>query len=1155
MNGWVKFSIKNTGFVILVMIMLLVGGGYASTLMKLEEMPNVDVPYLRVVIPYPGATPDQALEDIGKPVEQALANLENLKNLYVISGSGYVALTMEFSLSQPMDEAERNVNSALVTVKMPEGALKPQIGKEGPAAVPVYSFSVVGNAEQATIQEYVNDSIKPGLATIPGVSSVDVQGAGEKKLFVKLDPAKLEKEHLTYDKVKQTLLANNISIPAGQVVMDGKNLNVEVSERVHSLAELENLQLVVIEQDMSSLSGAFQEVGKGFEQVGSSVGQLGQGVGALAQGQGLLQAEIQVMQAIDGLSAAMFADQATLANLNEQLKANPDQAGALQPQITALQQKIQQEQQQIAALQGQLSALQTQVKASGADMEGSLKGLQGTGTQKSTSPNTDISGKPGYSLRTLQLKDIAEITYEPVPDAPITRVNGKPAVITNIKAEPGTNTVELVKEVNKKLTSVAWPTGYQMDILHDGSKQVEKTVNGMLREALLGALFAMLVTFLFLRNVRTTSVAILSIPLSIFAALIVLYLLDYSLNVMTLAGLAVAVGRVVDDSIVVIENVYRRVRSSDQRDANLIVDATLEVGKAITFSTITTIAVFAPLAFVPGIVGKYFVPFAIAVVIALAFSLLVAVSVVPLLSKHFLLGMKHVEPKENRLQKGYRRLLEWSLAHKLAVTLIALAMFGGTLAIVPQIPQNFLPSEKTTSYGLKVTMPINSATEVSDRAAKQVETELAKRADVETYQTFVYGENVNFQIELKEDTTLEDTKKFEQEIRTLTSNLGTGISAALTPQSLTSYGGGLYIVVNGNDRESLKQAGDMIVDAIDDVPGLADVHTNFAAVKPQISADINAEAAAENALNPAMIGLSLRQMISGDDVMNVNLDGRNTIVNLGIETGNLDTVEMLGQQKLTNMVGEQVKLADVATISEKPGPTSVNRLNQKEYLSIVGQLTTDNASGVQAEVQNRMKSLSLPTGVTYYFEGEAKAMDEGFRNMAVAIAIAILLVYLVMIVGFQEMLAPFAILFSLPFVFVGGLWGLYLAGESMGTPAMLGFLMLIGIVVTNAIVLLDRALRNKRSGMNTREGLVEAGVVRLRPILMTAFATVGALIPLAVSTEGGIISRSMAIVVIAGLSTTTLMTLIIVPVAYQALDSLRDRILHSHKEGENMPAK
>lgn len=1142
MNTWIKFSLKNAGFIFLLMFMILIGGIYAGAGMKMEEMPSVDIPYLTVVVPYPGATPEQALEDVGKPLEQALLNVDNVKNLYITAGNGYVSSMMEFTLDQSMLEAERAVNSALAGLKLPEGAQQPRLSSEGPANVPVYSFSVTGDADQAEVQEYVDEEIKPMLNTVEGISKINVYGTDENKLFVRLDPEKLAEYNLTFDKVKQTLLANNISVPAGEVTLDGRSLNVEVSQRIQSLEDLENVQLVVIDQDVSELTKAFDQIGSGFDQLGTAMVQLGQGMGDLATSQGILQAELQVMQGIDGLAAAMYADQAALAQLNQQLLANPDQAAQLQPEIAGLEQKIEAEKQQIAALQAQLTALQAQAAAAGQSLEQSLGALE-----KSSTPapvNTAGAGQLGYEIRTVQLKDIAEISYGPGSNSSITRLNGEPAVVTNILAEPGTNTVELNEQIEAELAALTLPSGYELTTLHDSSTSVKKLVYSMLREGLLGALFAALVTFVFLRNLRSTSVAIIAIPLSIFATLIVLYLLDYSLNVMTLAGLTVAIGRVIDDSIVVMENIYRRLKQTEERTTDVIVDATKEVGKAVTFSTITTIAVFAPLAFVPGIVGKYFVPFAIAVVIALIFSLLVAISVVPLLSNLFLKNMKHVEPKENWLQKGYRVVLDWSLTHKLSVAVISLAMIAATLALIPQIPQNFLPAEKTVSYGLKVTLPNGTSISEVDKVARGIEQELGDRTDLENYQTYVRGEQISIQIELHDSLTLEETKKFEQEIREFTDNLGSDISAALTPQSITSYGGGLYIIINGDDWESLERAGDMIVEAIKDVPGLADVSTDVAAETPQISTKIDSEAAARNALNPGMIGMSVREMISGDDIMEVSLDGRSTAVNLALDTENLSSLDVISDQKITNMVGEQVRLGDVATVSEEPGPTSLHRLNQQAYVSVTGQLTTDNASGVQKEVEKQIAALDLPEGVTYYFEGEAKAMDDGFRDMAVAIIIAILLVYLVMIIGFQQMLAPFAILFSLPFIFVGGLWGLFITGESMGTPGLLGFLMLIGIVVTNSIVLLDRALNNARSGMRTQEALIEAGVTRLRPILMTAFATIGALLPLAVSSEGGIISRSMAIVVIFGLTTTTLMSLVIVPVAYDSLDSWRNRVLH-----------
>lgn len=1141
MNSIIRFSMKNVGVIFLAMITILAGGLYSSFTMKMEEMPNVDIPYLSAIIVYPGATPEQVLEDVGKPMEQAFSGLKNVKNLYVSAGSDYVAVTLEFSLKQSMDDAEKDVNSALATIKLPEGAQKPKIVKEGPTAAPLYSFSVTANTDQATIQETINDHIKPLFSNIQGISSVDVKGMSVKKLFIRVDPDNLKEKQVTLAQVKQMLLANNISVPAGQLTVDDKSLNLQVGTKIQSLEELKKVELVAIDQDMSGITDAFKSVGEGFTAVGSTVGKLGQGIGTLAGNQMLLQGQLEIMQGINGLSATMFSDQASLEKLKLQLQMNPEQAPQLTPQIVGSEQKIQAQQTQIMELQAKLTDLQSLVKASGTSMSEQLKGLNGT-TSSSTIASSSSSATVGLKIRTIPLSSIAEVTYAPDKDLVVTRLNGKPAVITDIKNQPGTNAVEIVNQVEEKLKGVVLPSGYQLTLLHDASVQIKKSVNNMVKESMLGALFAMLVTFLFLRNWRSTIVAILAIPLSIFASLIVLKSLDYSLNIMTLAGMAVAVGRVVDDSIVVIENIYRRISMNEERSSQLIVEATREVGKAVTFSTITTIAVFAPLSFVPGIVGKFFVPFAVSVVIALVFSLIVAISVVPLLSRLMLLRMDYHDYRENALQKGYRSLLTWSLEHKLVVASMALLLFVGSLTLITKIPQNFMPSEKTVSYSLKVTLPIGTTSDKSNDMAMLVEKQLSSRPDIKYYQTHVSANSINLQLELTDRVKQEDTKQFEKDIRAFTDQLGPEIRSSLSPLGLTS-GNGFVMVLNGADIKTLKESGDMIVAAIKGVPGLADVSTNLSSVQPQISVQVSSEAAAKKGLYPAMVAMSVREMISGDSVMNVNVNGRTTEVNLGLKVNEFNSLDDIRNQMVTSMTGEQVKIGDVATVSEQPGPTSIQRLNQQEYVSINGQFTTDNSSGIQKEVEKRIIPLKFPSGVTYTFEGESKEIGEGFRNIGYAMAIAILLVYVVMLIGFGEMIAPFAILFSLPFIFVGGLWGLFLFKQALGMPAMVGFLMLIGIVVTNAIVFMDRAMQNRIVGMPIKQALVEAGVTRIRPILMTALATVGALLPLAVSSEGGIVSRSLAIVVIAGLTTSTILTLVIVPVAYLVLDTLRLRVL------------
>ena len=1151
MNRWIKFSMHNTGVIFLAMLMILAGGVYSVMNMKQENMPNVDIPYLSVVVPYPGANPRQALDDVGKPLEQALSGINNVKNLYVTSGSNYVAATLEFDMKQSMSDAEKDVTSALAGLKLPDGAQKPQISKQGPNAEAVYSFGITANTDQASIQQYVEDHIKPVLASVPGISNVDVQGQSEKKLYIRVDPDKMKEDNLSLDKIKQALQANNISIPAGQVTLADKGLNVEVGKKINSLDDAKNLDLIVVDQDMSSLTDAFKSVGDGFSSLGSSMGKLGQGVGNLTKGQMLLQGQIQLIQGINGLSIALLADQSTLATLSTTLAGtkDPGQAAALQQQIAGLNQKIAAENAQLSGLKTQLTQLQNQVTASGGDTASALQGLAGTSAPKK---GGDVSAQPALKMHTIKLSDIADVSYIPDKDTVITRLNGDPAVVTDIYTQAGTNTVEAVNDINAKLAAINLPSGYHLTKLQDNSVQIKRSVDVMLREALLGALFAMLVTFLFLRNWRSTLVAILSIPLSIFASMVVLYWLDYSLNIMTLAGIAVAVGRVVDDSIVVMENIYRHVRTSEERSLDLVLKAAKEVAPAVTSSTITTVAVFGPMSFVPGIVGKFFAPFGITVVVSLVFSLLVAISVVPLLSRLFLLGIKHRETGETVLQRSYRAVLNWSLKHKLVIAALSLLVFAGSLALVSRIPQNFLPSEKTVSYSLSATMPVGTATEKTNQVATRIEQSLRSYPGLKSYQTSVSGENLRINIELDDNVTLEQTKKFEQDMQQTTDSLGPDVQAALSPLGITGYGG-LFIVVNGPDLNALKEAGDKIVTSIKTVPGLANVKTNLSAVRPQLSIDVNPDEAAKNGLNPAMVALAVRQMINGDDVMDVTLDGRTTPVNLGLKTGDLNSLDVIRSQTLANMTGGQVKLSDVAKIDEKPGPTSIQRLNQQEYISVTGRFTTDNSSGVQKEVDARIKALNLPQGVSYYYEGETKAMSDGFKNMIFAMVAAIFLVYAVMMVAFGEMLAPIAILFSLPFIFTGGLIGLYLSGEALGMPALVGFLMLIGIVVTNAIVLMDRVLSNRKQGMDTMQALLEAGGTRLRPILMTAVATVGALLPLAVSHEGGLISRSLAVVVISGLTTSTILTLLIVPVAYQVLDSVRSRVFSRTPKAESVP--
>jgi HAE1 family hydrophobic/amphiphilic exporter-1 len=299
-----------------------------------------------------------------------------------------------------------------------------------------------------------------------------------------------------------------------------------------------------------------------------------------------------------------------------------------------------------------------------------------------------------------------------------------------------------------------------------------------------------------------------------------------------------------------------------------------------------------------------------------------------------------------------------------------------------------------------------------------------------------------------------------------------------------------------------------------------------------------------------MVAAYVRSVLSGDSVGNAQVEGKTASVNLSLAHDPLKSIKDISNLQMTNTLGQQVKISDVATLKRQPGPSGLYRLNGQEYVQISGRFTTDNISDVQAAIDSRIKSLDLPKTVKTRSEGSSQAMNEGFSNMMIAMGIAVVLVFMVMLLTFGNLLAPVAILSSLPFIFTGGLFGLFISKKALGMPALVGFLMLIGIVVTNAIVLMDRVMQNRKKGMAINDALIEAGMTRVRPILMTALATIGALLPLAISTEGGLISNALAIVVIAGLITSTLLTLIIVPTVYDLLVSIKERIFGGKNESD-----
>lgn len=740
----------------------------------------------------------------------------------------------------------------------------------------------------------------------------------------------------------------------------------------------------------------------------------------------------------------------------------------------------------------------------------------------------------------LRLKEIAEVVRGSDQQETISYFQGKPGVSLTIHKTPDTNTVEMTKEVQKKLET--FKEEADIELIYNDAQEIERSIAGMLEKGLLGALLASVVVLLFLRDFRATLVAIVSIPLSVLVTLSLLkYFTDISLNIMTLSGMTVAVGRVVDDSIVVMENIIRRLQK-ERLSREMVLDATKEVGRAITGSTITTIAVFAPLILVSGMIGKMFAPFGLTVVFALLASLLVAVTVVPALSFLFIRRKNRKESYNVGIYSLYRRSLKWSLNHKGTVLTLSLVLFLASLPLAGMSPFTFLPEQEEKYVEARLEMPQGSSLDALDREAKRLDGIIGESDDVELSQVVIgkrlgdgLGDSSNqadWMIKLK---TSADTGTFVEEMKRKLAPETQG--AKLDINEMAGAGSAkINVTVKGNDTEDLKLAAEKITEEIAQIKGTQNVENSLVSDVKTLELSIRPKEALANGLSTMQVAQSIQPFLSKQKIGEVGEGGEKEDLQLQVTGQSMNSEKEIEKLPLFSLSGELLQVKDIAEIKEVNMPSTLQYDGEEPYATISGTISDEDAGGVNQKIRDKVNKLSLPDGVKVQFGGSDEQIQQMVTDMGIAILVAIGLVYLVMVVTFSEGRAPFAILFSLPLAVIGALGATVLTRQPISLSSLIGMLMLIGIVVTNAIVLVDRVQQQKNRGLTVRESLLEAGSTRLRPILMTAVATVGALLPLSFGVgEGALVSTGLAVVVIGGLITSTLLTLWVVPVMYELL--------------------
>jgi len=763
---------------------------------------------------------------------------------------------------------------------------------------------------------------------------------------------------------------------------------------------------------------------------------------------------------------------------------------------------------------------------------------------------------------TVALGDIATIDVIETTPTGVNRSNGTPAVGLQIAKNKDGNTVAVAHAVLNAFDDLAsdLPEGVRIEVVQDQAEFVEESVFDMVFKGVLGGVLAIVIVLVFLGSVRSTIVAAVSIPLSILAAIVALEATGNTLNLMTLGGLTIAIGRVIDDSIVVLESIYRHM-AAGERTYTAVTRGAREVTLAIVGATATTTAVFLPLGLVGGIIGELFLPFALAVVFALIASLLAAVTVVPALVRILLSrGVKvHAEAgdRHGRLARAYRPALAWSLRHRWPTLGVAAVLFVASLALVPTLPLVFLPDAGENSVVVTVpARPGETRDSVLERAIA-VE-QLIETYEVESYQTVITGASGGlgalgavisgqspnsatitavFAASDPSDKVAGDLRKrFPQEIEE-----GGDITVSAGAAGFSSSAVNITVSAETSGQAAaLPQAAAMVQQALAGIEGLANVSSDVSGSVPAIELQIDQQAAAAAGLTPAQIAGAVAQLSGGQTVTSVNNTDGVLPVQLSLTTaGGLLRAEDLASLPLT----PDVTLGDVATPVEVMRQTTLTRIDGREAATVHGEIIAENVSAVSRKATEAVDALTLPAGIEVNHGGVGSDIDQGFTSMLIAIGASIVLVYAIMAGLFRSWVDPFVILFTLPLAVIGAIVALWITGSALSINAMLGILMLVGIVVTNAIVMLEyvNELRHQQ-GYSLYDALIEGCQTRIRPVAMTALATMLALIPLAAGFGGsGLISAELGRVVIGGLFTSTFLTLLVVPVVYSLMDGLKRR--------------
>ena len=779
----------------------------------------------------------------------------------------------------------------------------------------------------------------------------------------------------------------------------------------------------------------------------------------------------------------------------------------------------------------------------------------------------------------IYLQDVALIEDGMADERSVSRLNGERAVSLLIRRQSGTNAVAVAHAIKSALSEVEsrLPEDYSMVLADDTSEYIEENINDVKFHLIFGGTLAVLVIFFFLRNVTTTLISAVAIPTSIIGTFYVLDWFDFSLNMLTMLALSLSVGILIDDAIVVIENIYRHMEEGrSRRDAAEF--ATSEIGLAVMATTFSIVAVFIPVAFMEGLIGRFFYQFGITVAFAVLISLFVSFTLTPMLSSQFLRTTQQhgriyrtIENWLAGLDRSYKNLLALALRRRWVVVATSLGFLFFSFFLLRFIGTEFLPEADESQFNVIVQADPGWSLDATDQIVKEAEAKVRTHPGVANIFTTIGGGSLEKVNQATILTKLVDPGEREQTQREIMNQVRQDLSVIgdvrISVERVSRISGAgsreaeLQVNVRGPKTASLEElvgATDRIVAELAKTPGLVDLDTTFERGKPQVSIIIDRNRASDLGINAASLGTAVRLLVGGDEITKYQEAGKQYDVRVRLVESDRDDPRSMEALPLRTRSNKTVQLGNIARIVHDTGPTQIDHQARQRQITILANLQGKPLGTAIQDVNAIVERVGLPEGFVVDFEGMAEMMGESFRNLSFALLLAVILIYMVLASQFGSFVHPFTIMLSLPMSLIGAIGAILLAGHTISIFALIGIIMLMGLVTKNAILLIDYAITlRERDGMERNEALLKAGPVRLRPILMTTAAMVFGMLPIALGLGAGGSQRApMAVTVIGGLITSTLLTLVLVPVVYTLLDDLtrlsaREKVpVRAVKEGQ-----